>query len=324
MSIPTYWGNRDIVELLNLDSTEVITGALCNPASHYPPGRRVPSPVRRGAEGHMMLFPTATSVAATVKWALENFWNSTDQLITGRCLPDRMITQLGLRFAVILQWAKDIWTAILHGRAPWLPHDAYLKLLHIRGQESGADRLAFGAYDIIMFDEAQDANPCMAAIVLRQQSMNKSGLIVVGDPYQRIYGFRGAGNEAFDDEKFPSAKTCYLTWSFRFGDAVARVANTILRALGEPVPVNGVRKQDTVYTPYLYDPPTSGRLPSAPFTVIFLVRTLLCHFAPQAQTLPAHQARLPEVAPLKLAPRRPPYPPLAVEPPTTSRPGSVG
>ena len=76
------------------------------------------------------------------------------------------------------------------------------------------------------------------------------------------------------------------------------------------MPANGVRKLDTAYTPYLYDPPISGRLPSAPFTVISLVRNLLRHFAPQAQILPAHQARVPEVAPLKLAPRRPSSPPL--------------
>ena len=280
MPVAAYWGNREIVELLKLDSTNTITTSLTNPTAHYPPGRRVPSASKRGeinSQGCMKLFPTATSVATAVKWTLENFWNSTDQLVTGRCLPHRMIERLGLKSDVILQWAKDIWEAILRGCAPWLPHDAYLKLLHIRGQESGADRLAFGVYDVIMFDEAQDANPCMAAIVLRQQSMGKSGLIIVGDPYQRIYGFRGAGNEAFDDEKFPSAKTCYLTWSFRFGDAVARVANTILRALGEHVPVNGARKQDTVYTPC--NPSTSAEFPSAPFTVIFRRNSTLVQYA---------------------------------------------
>jgi len=292
MPIPTYWGNKEITNHLDLGTEKVICKALVNPADHHQPGRRhkkttaESSAIAAGqisTQASKKPWPTATSVATTVKLALEGFWNSTDQAVEERCLPQRMIEKLGLKSEVILQWVKGIWSDILLGRAPWLPHDAYLKLLHLRGEESGGDEIAFGNYDIVMFDEAQDANPCMAAIVLRQQSKGKTGLIVVGDPYQRIYGFRGAGNEAFDDKRFPPVKTCYLTWSFRFGDSVAAVANIILRALGEPVPVNGARKIDNVFTACpseqelaLGQDPTP---PSEPFTVIFRKNISLVEYA---------------------------------------------
>lgn len=84
----------------------------------------------------------------------------------------------------------------------------------------------------------------MAEIILRQRPW--AGLIVVGDPYQKIYGFRGATNECFDDVAHLPTHSFYLTHSFRFGDRIAGVANVLLGALRENVGVNGVRKEDSV------------------------------------------------------------------------------
>lgn len=84
----------------------------------------------------------------------------------------------------------------------------------------------------------------MTEIILRQRPW--AGLIVVGDPYQKIYGFRGATNECFDDIVHVPTHSLYLTHSFRFGDGIAGVANVLLRALRERVGVNGVRKEDSV------------------------------------------------------------------------------
>lgn len=293
MVIPPFWGTKDITQLLKLDEEKVIAEALKNPAEHNKPGRRrvkkataesmraaMDGPVYSQDEPGKKPWPTATSVATTVKKGLERFWNSTAQKVDDKCLPQLMIDKLGLKAETVLQWVKDIWEDIYHGRAAWLPHDAYLKMLYLRGQEGEGDERAFGFYDVIMFDEAQDANPCMATIVLRQQrkEFNPAGLIVVGDPYQRIYGFRGAGNEAFDEEKFPADITRYLTWSFRFGDSVSSVANTILRVLGEPVSVNGVRRTDHLSASL---PPSSdhSHYPDAPFTVVFRKNITLIEFA---------------------------------------------
>ena len=59
--------------------------------------------------------------------------------------------------------------------------------------------------------------------------------ILVGDPFQSIYGFRGAAN-VLQDVDFTA---CFLSQSFRFGSAIADKANTILRPLGATVPVKG-------------------------------------------------------------------------------------
>ena len=46
-------------------------------------------------------------------------------------------------------------------------------------------------YDVLMLDEAQDAAPVMADIILQQEGCAK---ILVGDPHQEIYSFMGAKN----------------------------------------------------------------------------------------------------------------------------------
>jgi len=289
MQILNWWGGKDIVKFLGLDCVGTVRAALENPAGHEEPKKRRKNSWRDS--GGKKPWPTAHSVSVTVKWGLETFWNSVDREVLEKHLPYHMIHTLGLKKGMVLKWVQSIWQSIHDGKAPWLPHDAYLKLFHLYGGVGEGDEAAFGSYDIIMFDEAQDANPCMAEIVMRQidtsdaSRLHSPGLIVVGDPYQRIYGFRGAGNEAFDDEVFPAVRTAYLTWSFRFGDGIASVANTLLRALDESVPLNGVRHEDKVFVdfPKSADPTLYTETPdpqsSYPFTVIFRKNVTLIRHA---------------------------------------------
>jgi len=51
--------------------------------------------------------------------------------------------------------------------------------------------------------------------------------VAVGDPHQQIYRFRGA-EDALNSDWMADAERHYLTQSFRFGPAVAHVANIIL------------------------------------------------------------------------------------------------
>jgi hypothetical protein len=288
MQILNWWGSKDIVKFLGLDSVGTVRAALENPAGHEEPKKRRSN--SRGGSGGKKPWPTAHSVSVAVKWGLDTFWNSVDRKVLEKHLPHRIINTLGLKKDVVLKWVQFVWQSIHDGKAPWLPHDAYLKLFHLYGEVGEGDEMAFGSYDIIMFDEAQDANPCMAEIVMRQidtsnaSRLHSPGLIVVGDPYQRIYGFRGAGNEAFDDKVFPAVKTAYLTWSFRFGDGIASVANTLLRALDESVPLNGVRHEDKVSVDFQSADPTlftetPGPQSSYPFTVIFRKNVTLIRHA---------------------------------------------
>jgi hypothetical protein len=88
--------------------------------------------------------------------------------------------------------------------------------------------------DYVMFDEAQDANPVMAAIVEYQTHAQR---IYVGDGAQAINEWMGAVDAltAFDT---PYRST--LTQSFRFGPDIADVANRYLTKLGAPIRLSGL------------------------------------------------------------------------------------
>jgi superfamily I DNA/RNA helicase len=92
----------------------------------------------------------------------------------------------------------------------------YLKLWHLSDPTIAAD--------FILFDECQDANPVMLAVVDAQRHAQR---IYVGDSCQQIYSFTGAVN-ALDRIRETGADVAYLTQSFRFGPAIADVANRIL------------------------------------------------------------------------------------------------
>jgi hypothetical protein len=118
-------------------------------------------------------------------------------------------------------------------------HDHYLKMWHLSGPRIDAD--------FILFDEAQDANPVLVDIVRQQRHAQ---LVWVGDSQQQIYGFTGAVNAL---ATVGAEQTTYLTQSFRFGPAVAEVANDVLSALDAELRVVGLASLDstvgTVETP---------------------------------------------------------------------------
>ena len=96
-------------------------------------------------------------------------------------------------------------------------HGHYLKMWQLEGPR--IDR------DFILFDEAQDANPVIRAIVEAQDHAQR---VYVGDSQQAIYGFTGAVNALAEVD---AEHRTFLTQSFRFGQDVAAVANRILGML---------------------------------------------------------------------------------------------
>lgn len=115
--------------------------------------------------------------------------------------------------------AKEIWYNMkkLDGdveRKYKITCDGYLKLWQLsKPQLTG--------YDAIFVDEAQDCTPAIVDVVLSQ----RCGIILVGDPHQQIYTFRGAVNTLYS---VPHTHVYYLTQSFRFGPEIAYVGATIL------------------------------------------------------------------------------------------------
>jgi superfamily I DNA/RNA helicase len=92
-------------------------------------------------------------------------------------------------------------------------HDHYLKIWQLSNPVLDLD--------FIMLDEAQDANPVIAAIIEAQTCQR----VYVGDSQQQIYEFTGAVNAM---NKIDAEHRAFLTQSFRFGPAVADVANMVL------------------------------------------------------------------------------------------------
>jgi hypothetical protein len=101
-------------------------------------------------------------------------------------------------------------------------HDHYVKIWQLSDPVISAD--------YILLDEAQDTAPVMLDILRRQ----KCPVILVGDSAQQIYEWRGAINAM---SFFPDAPRCFLSQSFRFGEAIAQVANAVLETLDEPTPL---------------------------------------------------------------------------------------
>jgi F-box protein 18 (helicase) len=102
-------------------------------------------------------------------------------------------------------------------------HDGYLKQYHLCHPQLD--------YDIILFDEGQDASPVMLDIFLTQSATK----VIVGDEHQQIYGFRHAVNslQRVDFDKL------YLTRSFRFRQDIADLAKEVLflkEAIGYDLP----------------------------------------------------------------------------------------
>lgn len=111
-------------------------------------------------------------------------------------------------------------------------HDHYLKLWQLSDPTIYAD--------FIMFDEAQDANPVMAAVVAAQ---THAQLVWVGDSQQQIYSFTGAVNAMADMD---ADHRTFLTQSFRFGPAIAEVANDLLGMLGADLTLIGTDTIESV------------------------------------------------------------------------------
>lgn len=132
----------------------------------------------------------------------------------------------------VLSYAQKAWADLQdpHGKLKF-SHGHYLKIWALTNP-----RLNF---DFIMLDEAQDANPVIAKIV---ESQTHAQQIMVGDRCQAIYGWNGAIDAMTN---FSTERRLMLTQSFRFGDAVAEVANRFLAALEAPLRLTGTDSIDS-------------------------------------------------------------------------------
>lgn len=120
--------------------------------------------------------------------------------------------------SMLFKVAKELWKDRINPRSPVLAtHDTYLKLFQL-------SKPKLKGFDIIYVDEFQDTTPCVLDIVMNQK--DNAQIVMVGDPRQAIYGWRGAVNAM----EMVEAKTLTLSQSFRYGKDVAEVAGFVLES----------------------------------------------------------------------------------------------
>jgi len=180
-------------------------------------------------------------LARDVVNTLNTFMASADMALDGRHfarydgrgltpLQERRVTQVvGMSISV---WKRMI---DLQDAGVQITHDGYLKLYQMSRPDLSN---RFGA---ILLDEGQDVNPVIADLVQRQRTIQ----VMVGDRHQQLYRFRGA-QDALSAAWMADAEKHYLTQSFRFGPAVAHVANVILSFKGETVKLQGLGQRTLV------------------------------------------------------------------------------
>ena len=164
-------------------------------------------------------FKVNLRVAASIRVTLENFLNSAAAEISqGHLFIHPKIEDGAGVGGAILDCAKELWKIMIKGESKWLrmTQSGLLKLLHLREPELGVQ--------CILCDESQDTNPVSMAILEKERSRNVA-IVVVGDPRQQIYSWRGAidAMQGLDCESFN------LTASFRFSKRVAWMANKLLK-----------------------------------------------------------------------------------------------
>lgn len=160
------------------------------------------------------------------------FRNSADDQLIAQHLPSGVADNPQLA-QFVLDRAEQAWSDILSPAGKLVfTHDDYLKLWALTKPRLGAD--------VIFFDEAQDINDVQRQVIVDQRTRSDGGrgsqIIVVGDSYQSIYGFRGAKDAL---HTWPADVRLPLTQSWRFGPAVAQLGNQFLALLNASMVLEG-------------------------------------------------------------------------------------
>ncbi|TKY89892.1 hypothetical protein EX895_001189 [Sporisorium graminicola] len=202
---------------------------------------------------------TPTAVATYVLATLQRFFYSDDTTINpDRHVPTKVATDTDLKVRAVARCAQELWDSIRqgspdrNGKSVRCPHDAYVKLLQLQAPHHSEN--FFRAFDVLLLDEAQDLSAAQVSILLRAKK--HCGILIVGDVFQKIYGFRGGTAKAFNERLYPSSAHFQLTKSFRFGNAVAKIATEMLglrkpapweKAAAKPVLTGALGMADRVY-----------------------------------------------------------------------------
>lgn len=177
--------------------------------------------------------------------AIERFCNSSRPKITSRDVP---LVVLGLDGGAleaarihIAKLAQMVWQRSIEP-------DSNLRFTMNYAFKLVADGGVNYGYDVVLVDEAQDSNDATVRFIGNQKGAQS---IMIGDPAQALYQWRGASDQILRHE----GPRLYLTQSFRFGDAVAEEAMKHLAHTGTGVTIKGLSTiKDRVTEGQMSDP----------------------------------------------------------------------
>ncbi len=193
--------------------------------------------------GDWQLYNSPANKGYLILNTIRKYCYSADEVIQYKHLPGLTILQdadLDIMREDLIQHANLVFNEMSNPTKPMpITHDVYLKIWALTNPVINKD--------FIFFDEYQDSNPVIAQVI-KNQTCQK---IFVGDQFQQIYAWRGAVNALQDD----NLTKLYITRSFRFGEDIANMANTIISGYYpykfEYIPFHG---NDDVISSIHYEP----------------------------------------------------------------------
>lgn len=182
--------------------------------------QKVMEPLKRGLEN----WPTPKTVAKVISFATNT-----------RCTIEEAVEKLSPKHVELVAEFQEVRDRYVQYKLEkgMLCYDDCLEyfLALLEDDEIGA--LVRADYDYMMFDEYQDTNALQLAIVYALAG-EKNNVMVVGDPAQAIYGFRGAAPETMLNfrKKFPESRIIKLETNYRSSAEIVALVNAIDQRTG--------------------------------------------------------------------------------------------
>lgn len=108
-------------------------------------------------------------------------------------------------------------------------HDYYLKLFCLTEPDIASWFRGGNRRPVLFFDEAQDGRPVLTKLIMDQRP--RMQVVMCGDSSQAIYGFLGCVDALRKFKEYKDVSSYTLTQTFRFGPAIARLANSVLNVI---------------------------------------------------------------------------------------------
>lgn len=191
---------------------------------------RISTDLSRDVERIRHWFPNEYTAVTAITATLQKFMQSNDTLVNENhasrehaiYIKDMVNLESALEFRKeVAKAAQNLWIKMETDKSFPITDDVYLKAWEMHGDHGGRP--------LVLIDETQDASPVIVSVAQKMQQEG-SQLVLVGDPHQSLYGWRGAIDAM---NAFPDFEKLYLTESWRFGQTIADHAQLFLDVGGE-------------------------------------------------------------------------------------------